>query len=148
MSAIKAKLLDDVKTAMKARDQVLLTTLRGLTSALKQVEVDTRTELDDAAVLSILQKELKKRRDALQFARDAKRDDLVQQNEAEVAVIQRYMGEQLGEEKLKELIGVCIASGADSLGKIMGELNKQHKGKFDGKMASELAKAALAAQGG
>jgi uncharacterized protein YqeY len=144
MSEIKAKIQEDIKTAMKARDQERLTTLRQVTSAIKQIEVDTRTELDDAAVLSILQKEVKKRRDALQFAEDAKREDLIGQNKAEIALIQQYMGEQLSEEKLKELISGYIASGADNLGKIMGELNKSHKGKFEGKVASELAKSLLA----
>ena len=146
MSEIKAKLQEDIKTAMKARDQGRLTQLRGLSAAIKQVEVDTRTELDDAAVLSILQKEVKKRKDALQFAKDAKRDELVAQNEGEIALIQSYMGEQLTEDKLGEMIQTLVASGSDNLGKIMGELNKSHKGKFDGKVASELAKSALAAK--
>lgn len=143
MSEIKAKLQEDIKTAMKARDQVRLTNLRGLSSAIKQVEVDTRQELDDAAVLSIFQKEIKKRRDALQFAEDAKREDLIAQNKTEIALIQGYMGEQLSEDKLREMISQLIASGSDNLGKIMGELNKTHKGKFDGKQASELAKTLL-----
>ncbi|MFN8392400.1 MAG: GatB/YqeY domain-containing protein [Bdellovibrionota bacterium] len=144
MSGIKAKLQEDVKSAMKARDQERLNTLRMLTSAIKQIEVDTRTELDDASVLTILQKEVKKRRDALQFAEEAKRDDLIAQNKSEIALIQQYMGDQLNEAKLKELIGGYISGGADNLGKIMGELNKSHKGKFDGKVASELAKTLLA----
>lgn len=143
MSAIKAKLMEDIKTAMKAREQTRLTILRGLSSAIKQVEVDTRTEVDDPGVLSIFQKELKKRKDALQFAKDAGREDLIGQNVSEIELIQSYMGEQLSDEKLREIIAGFIAGGADSLGKIMGELNKQYKGKFDGKVASEFAKASL-----
>ena len=140
MSEIKAKLQDDIKTAMKARDQEKLTTLRGLSSAIKQVEVDTRKEADEAAIVAIFQKEIKKRRDALQFAEQAKRDDLIEQNKSELALIQSYLGEQLSEEQLRTIISGLISSGADNLGKIMGELNKQHKGKFEGKVASELAK--------
>jgi len=143
MSDIKNKLQEDIKTAMKAREQERLLTLRGLSSAIKQVEVDTRKELDDAAVLSIFQKEIKKRRDALQFAEDAKREDLIAQNKSEIALIQSYMGEQLNEAQLRDLIKSCITAGSDNLGKIMGELNKTHKGKFDGKQASELAKQLL-----
>jgi len=143
MSEIKAKLQEDIKTAMKARDQEKLTTLRVLSSAIKQVEVDTRKELDDAAVLTILQKEIKKRRDAQQFAEEAKRDDLIAQNKAEIALIQEYLGKQFSEDELRGLIQQLISSGADNVGKVMGELNKSHKGKFDGKMASELTKSLL-----
>ncbi len=144
MSQIKAKLQEDIKTAMKARDQERLTTLRLLSSAIKQVEVDTRTELDDATVSTIFQKEIKKRRDALQFAEDAKRDDLIAQNRSEIAIIQGYLPKQFSEDELRGMIQQLIAGGADNVGKVMGELNKAHKGKFDGKMASELTKSLLA----
>ena len=114
MSEIKAKLQDDIKTAMKARDQEKLTTLRGLSSAIKQVEVDTRKEADEAAIVAIFQKEIKKRRDALQFAEQAKRDDLIEQNKSELALIQSYLGEQLSEEQLRTIISGLISSGADN----------------------------------
>ncbi len=143
MSETKTKLLEDIKTAMKAREQTKLTILRGLSAAIKQVEVDTRKDVDEPTVLSIFQKEIKKRRDSLQFAKDANRTDLVEQNEMEIALIQSYLGEQFGEDKLKEIISGLIGSGVNSLGQIMGELNKHHKGKFDGKAASELAKSML-----
>ncbi len=143
MSEIKTKLQEDIKTAMKARDQERLTTLRGLSSAIKQVEIDTRKELDEAGVQSIFQKEIKKRKDALQFAEQAAREDLIAQNKGEIALIQSYLGEQLTDDKLKSIIVELVAGGADNLGKIMGELNKSYRGKFDGKMASELAKGVL-----
>jgi len=84
MSEIKAKLDSDIKAAMKAREKEKLVTLRGLSAALKQVEVDTRKELTDNDVLSIMNKELKKRRDSLSFAKEASRKDLVEQNEVEI----------------------------------------------------------------
>ena len=143
MSVIKAKILEDTKLAMKAKDQLRLNTLRGLTSEIKRTEIDTRKDLDDAGVVVILQREIKKRRDALQFAQDAKREDLIEQNQAEIVIIQSYLGEQLSEDKLREIIQALIASGANNLGKIMGELSKDHKGKFEGKVASELAKSLL-----
>lgn len=143
MSEIKAKLQNDIKETMKARDQNKLTILRGLSSAIKQVEVDTRTELDDAAVMTIFQKEIKKRKDALQFAKDAGRAELIEQNEAEIKLIQSYLGEQLAGTELRALIQKIVDDGAKAIGQVMGELNKGHKGKFDGREASEIVKELL-----
>lgn len=143
MESIKSKIQEDCKTAMKARDQEKVVTLRGLIAEIKKVEIDTRKELDPEGVINVLQKEIKKRRDALQFAEQAKREDLINQNNNELALIQGYLGEQYSEEKLRELIKGLIAGGADSVGKIMGVLNKDHKGKFEGRVASDLAKSLL-----
>lgn len=140
MSAIKAKIQEEVKTAMRAREQHRLDTLRGLVSEIKRVEIDNRTDATDETVTSILQKEIKKRRDAIDFAKNAGRDELVKNNQDEVAWIQSFLGEQLSEDELKKLISQLISDGNNNLGKIMGELNKSHKGKFEGKLASELAK--------
>lgn len=142
---IKEKVTEDMKAAMKARDQLLLNTVRGLLSELKKEEIDTRTELTDEKCITIIQREVKKRRDALEFAKTAARDDLIQQNEAEMKILQSYLGDQLSEEKLREIIQQTITSGADSIGKIMGALNKDYKGKFDGKTASNLIKTLLEA---
>lgn len=143
MSEIKAKIQESLKTAMKARDQHTLLTLRGLTAAIKQFEVDSRTEADDARVTAILQKEIKMRRDALTFAESQQRQDLIDQNQAEVKILQGFLGEQMSEEELKTIISGLVASGADNMGKIMGALNKDYKGKFEGKVASEIAKQCL-----
>ncbi len=143
MDSIKTKLQEDVKTAMKARDQEKVTSLRQLVSEIKRIEIDTRKELSDEEIISILQKEIKKRRDALEFAKEAKREDIISQNEKEIATIQSYLGEQYSREKLKELISAIIAGGNDNIGKIMGALNKDHKGKFEGKVASEVVKELL-----
>ena len=143
---MKAKLQEDIKTAMKERDTMRLNTLRGFMSEIKREEIDTRADADDAKCLAIAQKEIKKRRDALDFARQANREDLIAQNEAELKILQGYLPEQYSEEKLKELISNLIASGADNVGKIMGALNKDHKGKFEGKIASDIAKNLIAAK--
>ena len=145
MSTIKAKVQEEIKQAMKAREQHRLDTLRGLLSEIKRVEIDTRTDVNDEQVVGILQKEVKKRRDALDFAKNAGRAELVEQNQQEVTWIQAFLGEQMSEDALKKLIQDLVAAGADNLGKIMGELNKAHKGKFEGKMASEIAKSVLSA---
>ncbi|MDR2337497.1 MAG: GatB/YqeY domain-containing protein [Deltaproteobacteria bacterium] len=140
---MKAKLQEDIKTAMKARDSKKLENLRSLMASIKQVEVDTRKELSDSDIAVIFQKEIKKRRDALQFAEQAKRDDLVEQNKAEIALIQTYLGEQLSEDKLREIIQDLISAGSDNIGKIMGGLNSDHKGKFEGQVASRIIKEIL-----
>lgn len=144
MSETKNKINTILKEAMKARDQATVTTLRGLTAAIKQFEVDTRTEADEEKVVSIVQKEIKMRRDAIGFAKEQGREDLLTQNETEVALLQQFLGEQLSEVQLTNLIKEAIAGGANNLGAIMGMLNKSHKGKFEGKIASELAKTLLA----
>lgn len=143
MSELKSKINEDVKNAMKARNQHTVTTLRGLLAAVKQVEVDTRTEVDDAKLIQIIQKEIKMRRDALSFAKEQNRSDLVEQNESEVALLQNYLGKQLTEDELKSIITTLISEGNDNIGKIMGGLNSKYKGQFEGKVASEVIKACL-----
>ena len=140
---MKAKVQDDLKTAMKAKDQMLVDTLRGLLSELNKLELDSGKELTDESFTSTVQKEIKKRRDAIEIGEKAGRAEFVQQNAAELKLLQRYLGEQLSEEQLASLIRGAISGGADNLGKVMGFLNKEHKGKFEGKIASELAKKLL-----
>lgn len=139
----KQKLEEEIKVAMKARDQLRLNTLRGFMSELKREEIDSRVELTEEKFISILQKEIKKRRDSIEFAKNAGRNEIVEQNEAELKILQAYLGEQLSEEKLKELIVSLKEQGNDSIGKLMGALNKEHKGKFDGRLASEMIKSVL-----
>lgn len=143
MSEIKTKLLENIKEAMKAKEAEKLLTLRTLSSEIKRIEVDTRKDLSDADIIQIFQKEIKKRRDSLEFAKTAQRTDIIESTEKEIQLIQSYLGEQLSEDKLKAIISELIASGANNIGKIMGELNQKHKGKFEGKAASEIAKGLL-----
>ncbi len=143
MSELKTKIQGDIKTAMKARDQVLLTNLRGLMAAIKQIEVDTRADVDDATVLNVIQKEVKKRRDALKFAEDNNRSDIAEQNKNEIEILQKYLGAPLNEDELRTEIRSLIDNGADSIGKVMGELNKNFKGRFDGGKASSMIKELL-----
>lgn len=140
---IKEKLQEQIKNAMREKNQHLLVTLRGLHSAIKQVEIDTRQDVSEEGCINIVQKEIKKRRDTIKFAEDGGRQDLIDQNNKEIAILQAYLGEQMSEDKLREVISALIAGGADNLGKIMGGLNKEYKGKFEGKAASEIAKQML-----
>ncbi len=140
---MKAKLQEDIKVSMKARDSKKLETLRQLSAAIKQVEIDTRKELTDADIIAIFQKEIKKRRDAIEFAEKANREDLIEQSRWEISLIQEYLGDQLSEDKLREIIQNIINAGNNHIGKIMGELNQQHKGKFEGQVASRIVKEIL-----
>ena len=129
--------------SVKIAPSLLAADCANLESEIKRVEVDTRKEPTEPEIIAIFQKEIKKRRDALKFAEDAKREDLIEQNKYEIALIQGYLGDQLSEDKLKELIQGIIQSGNNNIGKIMGELNKTHKGKFEGQVASAIIKQLL-----
>ena len=141
--SLRVKIQEDVKEAMKARDQLRINTVRGLFAEIRKQEIDTKCELDDEKILAVLQKEVKKRKDALQYAVELKRDELIEQNNKELDLLHGYLGAPLGSDELAKVITELVSGGADSLGKIMGELNKSYKGRFDGKLASELAKQAL-----
>lgn len=144
MSELKNKINAELKEAMKLRDQHKVTTVRGLLAAVKQVEVDTRTEPTDDKVIQIIQKEIKMRKDALGFAIEQKREDLIEKNNSEIKILSAYLGEQLSAEKLETIIKAQIDSGVKNIGQIMGFLNANHKGCFDGKFASEIIKKLLA----
>ena len=141
---IKEELQANIKTAMKAKEKQLLLTLRGLSAAVKQYEVDNRKDAEEAIVIDIFKKEIKKRRDSIEFAEKNNRDDIAKKEQSEIEVIQAYLPEQYSEEKMQNLIKELIANGSDNLGKIMQALNAEHKGNFEGKIASQIAKTLLA----
>ncbi len=140
---MKAKVQEEMKAAMKSRDQRKLDTLRGLLSEIKLAEIEAKSEVGEDQCVQLVKKEIKKRRDASEFAAQAGRNELIEQNQAEIAILERYLPEQLAPETLRQMIEAVIAQGADSIGKVMGELNKTHKGKFDGKAASAIIKECL-----
>lgn len=132
---LKGKILDDVKTAMKAGEKDRLKVLRLITAALKQVEVDERIELDDAAVLGILNKMVKQRRDSITQFEQGKRKDLADIERAEIEILAEYLPEQLSDEKLDAIIEDAMASsGAESIrdmGKVMGIVKAKAAGRAD-----------------
>ena len=145
--SLKARIQEDVKTAMKAREAARLSTLRMLTAAMKQKEVDERIELDDAAVLAIVEKLIKQRKDSIsQFAK-AGRQDLVDAETAELAVLSAYLPAQLSEAEILVAIDAAIAaSGASNpkdMGKVMALIKPQLAGKADMGKVSALIKAKL-----
>ena len=145
--SLKAQIQEDVKTAMRARDQKRLTALRLITAAIKQIEVDKRIELDDTAVLAVLDKMVKQRRDSLEQFEKAGRDDLAAQEKFELELISVYLPEALSEEELAALIQQVIAeTGASSIrdmGSVMNALRAQVQGRADMKAVSNAVKTQL-----
>ena len=133
--SLKGKITEDMKSAMKAGDKDRLRAVRLILAAIKQIEVDKRIELDDAAVLSILDKMVKQRRDSVEQFQKGGRDDLVNIELAEIAVIETYLPEQLSDEELDALINEVIsATGAESIrdmGKVMGQIKSKAAGRAD-----------------
>ncbi len=147
MSTLKARIQEATREAMRAKDKARLGTLRMINAAIKQREVDERTELDDAQVLAVLEKMLKQRREAVEQYRKAGREELVAKEEAEMAVIQSFLPEPLDEAELEALIDAAIAeTGAQNIrdmGKVMGKLRPQVQGRADMSQVSAKIKARL-----
>lgn len=146
MSAIKEKMAQDLKEAMKSGETFKRDTLRLLNSALKQVEVDKRIVLSDEDVISILKSAFKQREDALESYLNAKRDDLAQKEKQEMDIILSYLPKQLSDDELKEAVKQIIAEvgavGGKDLGKVMGAAKKLSQ-VADGKRISAVAKEIL-----
>lgn len=144
---LKTRIQDDVKAAMKAKDKERLVTLRLITAAIKQREVDDRAELNEEQVLAILEKMIKQRRDSIAQYESAGRQELADQEKSEIAIIETYMPEGLSEEEIAELITQAIAeTGAESMrdmGKVMGLLKPKMQGRADMGKVSGLIKQKL-----
>ena len=136
-----------MKLAMKAKDKAALKAVRMILGAIKQREVDERIELDDAQVLTVIQKMVKQRKDSISQFKDAGRTDLVDVEEAELVIINNYMPAQLSEEEVATAVDKAIAdSGASSMqdmGKLMGLLKSQLDGKADMGAVSGLIRSKL-----
>jgi hypothetical protein len=146
---LKSQIQEDVKTAMRARDQKRLTALRLITAAIKQIEVDKRIELDDQAVLGVLDKMVKQRRESLEQYESAGRDDLAAQEKFELELIAVYLPEALSDDEVARLIKQALAdTGASSIrdmGAVMNKLRPEVQGRADMKAVSSAVKAQLGA---
>mgnify|MGYP001813961582 FL=1 len=149
LNTLKGQIQEDVKTAMRARDQKRLTALRLITAAIKQVEIDKRIEMDDQAILAVLDKMVKQRRDSLEQYNAAGRDDLAAQEQFELELISVYLPEALSDDELATLIKQAVAdTGASSIrdmGKVMNQLRGQVQGRADMKAVSSAVKEQLGA---
>ena len=148
---LKNRIADDVKTAMRARDRERLATLRLVTAAIKQREVDERIEMSDADVLAVLDKMLKQRRDSITQFEAAGRDDLVAKEVFEVGIIETYMPAALDDDAIDAAIVAAIdesgAAGIRDMGKVMGLLKSRLQGRADLGAVSGRVRERLAAAG-
>ena len=147
---LKEKLQSDLTDAIRARDEVKSGTVRMLLAAITTEEVAGKAArfLNDAEIITVLSREAKKRREAVEAYTQAKRDDLANKEKAEAAVIALYLPEQLSEDQIKQMITEAIAktnaAGPAGMGLVMKELQPKIAGKADGGLVSTLVKAALA----
>ena len=146
--SLKERITDDMKTAMRAKDSERLGTIRLLQSAMKQKEVDERIELDDTAIVAIVDKMIKQRKDSIAAFEQAARQDLVDKEKAELTVLSAYLPERLSAQELNDAILAIVkelgASGPGDMGKVMGAVKTRLAGKADMGAVSAAVKAALA----
>ena len=142
--SLKQRLTDDMKAAMKGGDKGSLGVIRLVNAAIKQKEVDERIELDDAAVLAVLEKMVKQRKDSVSQYEGAGREDLAAIERAEIVVIEKYLPAKLGEAEILAAIDAAMAetgaSGPADMGKLMGALKPKLAGQADMGLVSALVK--------
>ncbi|HTJ06439.1 MAG TPA: GatB/YqeY domain-containing protein [Caldimonas sp.] len=145
---LKDRITDDMKDAMRAKDSARLLTIRGLLAALKQREVDERIELDDAAVIAIVDKLVKQRKDSIQQFTAGGRQDLVDKEAAELKVLEGYLPARLGADEIAAAVAAIVAEtgakGAADMGKVMAAAKARFAGNADMAQVSAAVKAALA----
>jgi len=146
--SLKEKLQDDIKAAMRAKEGDKLTTLRLITAAIKQKEVDERIELTDPAVLSILEKMIKQRKDSIAQFQLGGRQDLVDKEQAELALLMAYMPAQMSEADITQVIETAVlqanATSPQDMGKVMALIKPLLVGKADMGLVSQILKTRLA----
>jgi len=147
-TALKDRLSEDMKAAMRAKDSARLGAIRFLLAAIKQREVDERISADDTVVLAVIEKMAKQRRDSIAQFEQAGRHDLADKEKAELALLQTYLPHPLSEEELLVAIRAAIAeaggSGPQAMGKVMGLLKPRIAGRADPARASALVRQLLA----
>ncbi len=144
--SLKEQIVNDMKNAMRAKDTKRLGTIRMLTAAMKQKEVDERIELDDRQILGIIEKMIKQRKDSITQFEAGGRPDLAEGERAEVEVLSAYMPEALSMEEVEKAVADAVkdAAGPQDMGKVMGVLKTRLAGRADMSAVSALVRKALA----
>ncbi|HEX5312205.1 GatB/YqeY domain-containing protein [Aquabacterium sp.] len=146
--SLKARISDDMKAAMRAKEADRLGTIRMLMAAMKQKEVDERVELDDAMIVGIVDKLIKQRKDAAQQYTAAARQDLADKENAEIVVLEGYLPQRLTAEEIQAAVKAIVvelgAAGPGDMGKVMGVVKQRLAGQADMGLVSAAVKAALA----
>jgi len=147
MSTLKERISEDMKAAMRAKEADKLGTIRLLMAAMKQREVDERIVLDDVAIVGIVDKLIKQRKDSIAAFQSANRQDLVDKESAELTVLQVYLPQRLSAEEITAAVAAIVtglgAAGPGDMGKVMGAVKAQLAGKADMGLVSAAVKAAL-----
>ncbi|XID74076.1 GatB/YqeY domain-containing protein [Alkanindiges sp. WGS2144] len=147
MTALKTQITDALKAAMRQRDMDTVTVIRNIQAAIKQIEVDTREELDDARVLAVLEKQIKQRKESISAFSNAGREDLAAKEQSEIGVISQFLPAALSEQELDALIEKEISEqGATTIrdmGKVMNALRPKIAGRADASAVSAKIKARL-----
>lgn len=144
---MRARISSELKTAMKAGDKAKVATLRLINAAIQSAEIEARKALDDAGVLSVMTKMVKQRRDSIAQYTSGGRPDLAAAEQAEIAIIEAYLPQQMDEAAVTAAIAEAVketgAASAKDMGKVMGVLKAKYAGQMDFQKASALVKAAL-----
>ncbi len=145
---IEEKITEDVKTAMKAGDKLVVNTLRNLRAQIKDFRIEKQSDLTDEDVRKVLTSAAKKRRESIEMYRQGNRQDLVDAESAELEIIQRYLPRQMSDEEVQAVVDEVIASsgatGEKDMGRVMGAIMPRVKGKADGKVIQTKVREALA----
>ncbi len=145
--SLKERLNEDMKTAMRSKDQLSLSTIRLINAAVKQYEVDERTEADDAKVIALISKMVKQRKDSAKIYADAGRQDLADKENAEIDIINRYLPQMMSAAEIEQAVADAVAqtgaAGMADMGKVMGVLKTSLAGKADMGEVNKILKTKL-----
>ena len=145
--SLKARLSEDMKNAMRAKDQLSLSTIRLINAAIKQYEVDERSEADDAKGIALVTKMVKQRKDSAKIYTDAGRQDLADKENAEIEVINRYLPQMMSAAEIEQAVAAAVtqtgAAGMADMGKVMGILKTSLAGKADMGEVNKILKTKL-----
>ena len=148
MTTLKDQITDALKTSMRAKDMATVTVLRGLQAAIKQIEIDERIELDESRVLTIIEKQIKQRKESIKAYEGANRQDLASKEQAELEIISQFLPAAMTEEELDSMIAQTIsaqqATSIKDMGKVMNSLRPIIAGRADPAQVSAKIKAKLA----
>jgi len=144
-SDLQSRIRADLDEARRQRDKLKRLVLSTVLSDLKNKEIEVRGALDDDGVLQVVSKAIKQRKDAAEQMRDAGREELAENEEAQIGVLEAYLPEGLSEDEVRALVREAITSGADQMGSLMGRVMPQIRGRFDGKEANRIVREELAA---
>lgn len=144
---LKETIEKDLIESMKEKDENTLSVLRMLKSAIKNKEIETKKELEDTDITAVIQSQIKSRRDSVEMYEKADRKELAEKEKTEIEILQKYLPEQMSEEDIRGIVQKAVsdtsAAGIQDMGKVMGKIMPEVKGKADGSMVSNIVKEEL-----